>query len=478
MGLNRKRCNRIFHTVALVLLMQVFVGMPAFSKELETPKIEKVHLLSAEILGANPSIYKNYVVYTDYINGNCDIYLYDLLTKEKTRITDNPKEQRNPVVWGDKIVYEDNRNGSIDLYVYDLKTKKEYPIALAPGDQISPRIFENKIVWEDHRNPDSDIYLYDLAAKEEKRITANPAHQLSPAIFGDRIVWEDHRDGDRSIYTYEISKGVEMPLPLSVPKTQVSPDIYEQKIVWSDYRNGNPDIYMFDLETQTETQITNNSISQERPRIYGNYIVWSDVVYSFSHSGVQVIETFRTNSYAYDLTRKTAIPLSVGLNGFRELTICGGKAVWIEIPKSKTEIYMVDLSERLPKVNIELQVGNPNLKINGKSIEIDPGRGTKPVVINGTTLIPIRAFIEALGGTVEWTEAEKKVTISIIDQRIELWTGNTTAKVNGETMISPVPPQEFNGRTMLPIRFVAEALNLEVKWNGQTGLILISSEGF
>ena len=59
-----------------------------------------------------------------------------------------------------------------------------------------------------------------------------------------------------------------------------------------------------------------------------------------------------------------------------------------------------------------------------------------PIIKNGRTLLPIRPVVEALGGTVGWDGTERKVTISIGSTTIEPWIGKSTAKVNG--MIKPI----------------------------------------
>jgi hypothetical protein len=50
------------------------------------------------------------------------------------------------------------------------------------------------------------------------------------------------------------------------------------------------------------------------------------------------------------------------------------------------------------------------MTVNGVKKEIDPGRGTVPVIVKGRTLVPIRAIIEELGGTIGWDGNERKVT--------------------------------------------------------------------
>lgn len=59
------------------------------------------------------------------------------------------------------------------------------------------------------------------------------------------------------------------------------------------------------------------------------------------------------------------------------------------------------------------------MTVNGVTREIDPGRGTSPVIVNGRTLLPIRAIIEALGGSVAWDQAAKAE--GWIDDAVNFW---------------------------------------------------------
>ncbi len=137
-------------------------------------------------------------------------------------------------------------------------------------------------------------------------------------------------------------------------------------------------------------------------------------------------------------------------------------------------------SEEKKEIVIKLWPDNEYMFVNGKKQEIDPGRGTKPVIIPkwGRTVVPIRAIVEALGGTIEWDGTERKVTINFNDTVIELWIDKPKAKVNGvEKWIDEnnhdVRPIIVNDRTMLPLRFVAESLGCEVKWDNDTRTITI-----
>jgi polyhydroxybutyrate depolymerase len=145
----------------------------------------------------------------------------------------------------------------------------------------------------------------------------------------------------------------------------------------------------------------------------------------------------------------------------------------IHIPST---LYLLTFksSQEKKETVILLQIGKSTFTVNGVSNTLD----SPPVIKNGRTLVPIRAIIEALGGTIGWDAAEKKVTISFGSTTIELWIGKSTAKVNGiNTPIDPtnlqVVPEIINGRTMLPLRFVAESLGCSVDWNATTKTITI-----
>jgi outer membrane protein assembly factor BamB len=124
---------------------------------------------------------------------------------------------------------------------------------------------------------------------------------------------------------------------------------------------------------------------------------------------------------------------------------------------------------------IILQIGNSSFTVNGIPNTLD----SPPVIKNSRTLLPIRAIIESLGGSVSWDATERKVTVSLGSITIELWIGKYMAKVNGvDTPIDPenkkVVPEIISSRTMLPLRFVTENLGCDVKWDGTTKTITIT----
>lgn len=126
-------------------------------------------------------------------------------------------------------------------------------------------------------------------------------------------------------------------------------------------------------------------------------------------------------------------------------------------------------------VAITMQIGNPVMTVNGTEMEIDPGRGTVPVVQNDRTLVPIRAVIESMGGSVAWDEETQTVFLEYNGDIITLAVGNTTAFFNETANTLDVAPAQIGDRTMLPIRFIAESYQFDVAWDEENSVITISS---
>lgn len=96
-----------------------------------------------------------------------------------------------------------------------------------------------------------------------------------------------------------------------------------------------------------------------------------------------------------------------------------------------------------------------------------------PIARNNRTLLPIRFIAEALGAQVEWNADLQKVTIRRADLLIELYLGQTTAYVNGQPVVLDVAAFAENNRTYLPLRFIAENLGATVLWDQPTQSVTI-----
>lgn len=137
--------------------------------------------------------------------------------------------------------------------------------------------------------------------------------------------------------------------------------------------------------------------------------------------------------------------------------------------------FSVDASS---DVVVSLQINNPIMEVNGEETQVDEGRGTKPVIINGRTLVPIRAIIEEFGGDVRWDNYTKSVFLTMKENTIKLVINSNIAYKNNKKQTLDVAPQIINDRTMLPIRFIAESFNLGVGWDENTSTIFVVRNSF
>jgi hypothetical protein len=126
---------------------------------------------------------------------------------------------------------------------------------------------------------------------------------------------------------------------------------------------------------------------------------------------------------------------------------------------------------------IRLSIDKTSYYIDEKRLEMD----VAPMIIGSRTLLPIRWIAEPLSALVTWSESEKKVSIAHAGRMIELWIGNCVARVDGiDRRIDPanaqVVPVIVRGRTLLPVRFIAETLGCSVDWDAATRGVTIMYE--
>ncbi|MDK9709889.1 copper amine oxidase N-terminal domain-containing protein [Acidaminobacter sp.] len=101
-----------------------------------------------------------------------------------------------------------------------------------------------------------------------------------------------------------------------------------------------------------------------------------------------------------------------------------------------------------------------NIIVKGKHLGFD----TPPVIKAGRTLVPVRALVQAFGAEVTWNPVNQTVTITRGDQKIVLTLGETEVVVDDNTIQLDVPAQTMNGRTVVPLRFIAEQMGFEVDY--------------
>ncbi|MCG7435196.1 stalk domain-containing protein [Lysinibacillus fusiformis] len=107
-----------------------------------------------------------------------------------------------------------------------------------------------------------------------------------------------------------------------------------------------------------------------------------------------------------------------------------------------------------------------------KKVEMD----VQPKVVNGSTLVPIRAINTALKGETKWNQSKQQVEIVKDGHKIILEIGKNSALVDAKVVNLITPAQVISNRTYVPLRFISEYFGHDVIWDSATQSILIDTD--
>ena len=110
--------------------------------------------------------------------------------------------------------------------------------------------------------------------------------------------------------------------------------------------------------------------------------------------------------------------------------------------------------------------------VDGRRLVFD----VPPQIVNGRTLVPLRAIFAELGASVSWDEATQTVTAAKDGAVVVLQIGSTAPTVNGKVWHIDQPGIIIQGRTLVPLRFVSEAFGVAVGWDEKTNTITIGAQ--
>lgn len=109
-------------------------------------------------------------------------------------------------------------------------------------------------------------------------------------------------------------------------------------------------------------------------------------------------------------------------------------------------------------------------ELNGQRLTFDQ----PPVMQQGRVMVPLRGIFENLGANVIYDPANRTIKATGDDRTVELALGQRQALINGRQVYLDVPAATLGGRTMVPLRFVSEALGADVKWMSATKTVAIT----
>ncbi len=124
-----------------------------------------------------------------------------------------------------------------------------------------------------------------------------------------------------------------------------------------------------------------------------------------------------------------------------------------------------------PEIDISLNIGKTQMLVNQEKREMD----VAPLIKDSRTLVPLRFVSEALEAEVQWDNEERKVTVIQDMRKYEFWVGEDKMKVNDKKINMDVAPIIVEDRTMIPVRFLGEAMELLVGWEQETRQVTLST---
>lgn len=122
-------------------------------------------------------------------------------------------------------------------------------------------------------------------------------------------------------------------------------------------------------------------------------------------------------------------------------------------------------------VQMQEGAGPVSIYLDGRQLQPE----VEPYNVNGTLLVTMRGLFEAEGAKLTWDNATKTVTAKKGDTTLIYRIGEHTASLNGQALSIDVPGQIANGYTLVPLRFVSEALGSTVKWEPNERTVRITS---
>ena len=107
--------------------------------------------------------------------------------------------------------------------------------------------------------------------------------------------------------------------------------------------------------------------------------------------------------------------------------------------------------------------------LNGKQLEFD----VEPTLINSRTMVPMRVIFEALGAKVDWDGATQTAIGVTKNTTIKITIGKDYLLKNDNIVVLDSPAVVISGRTLVPVRAIAESLDCKVEWYGETQVVEI-----
>lgn len=378
------------------------------------------------------------LVYTISSGSAMDVYLYNLDTKTNTVISKTFTAKRNIRICSSRIAWVDYGIGNGGIYVYNMTDGSSTSIKLQESSNIELALSDNYLAYIGHQNGINGVFVYNLLDGSTVAVNHSYGDKASLSMSGNRIVWTE-------------GSGATFPVG----------SFYNQVYGYAVANNALNELWMYDISLGKLTQLTDNDANDVQPCIWGKYVTWAQ-----NSKGTPDIMLMNLDAGTVEKLAAT---------DFYEVkpNMDYGYLSYITIKGNLADLTVLPLAGEESSATISGNADSIKLFINDTQYFMDPN----PYIKDGRTLVPMRRVFEILGAQVTWNETDQSVTAVRGGTEIKLYIGSQTAYKNGQAVQLDVPAEIMasTGRTMVPLRFVSEALGCSVQWTGATQTITIDT---
>lgn len=111
--------------------------------------------------------------------------------------------------------------------------------------------------------------------------------------------------------------------------------------------------------------------------------------------------------------------------------------------------------------------------VDNETVEFDQ----PPVIVDGTTLVPVRAVFEKAGAEVSWDQETQTATLVKDSYTVTIKLNDTVLYKNGVQVALAKPAQIMNDRVLIPVRAIGEAMDFDINWDGFHSQVVVSTDG-
>lgn len=164
------------------------------------------------------------------------------------------------------------------------------------------------------------------------------------------------------------------------------------------------------------------------------------------------------------MTPSVTVP-SVPASGSKTINVPGPTTQQLNSAVTATGTFKIAKGQRVPNI------GSFAVLMNGAPVNFD----VQPRVEQGVPLTPFRHLMESAGGEVTWENATKTVDARTPGRQIFVRIGDRIARINDLPVELELTPFIESGRTIVPLSFITEALDVEIEFDAATGHVLITN---